>query len=105
MEILPLPLPAGYRSTAEPSSQLSMTVGFSLYRLGSDLTENTSFAQQWIHANHIENTASSIIFTAPLHRNGSYPIIIGFVFRCRGDVFTELLPSNGSACHNIVLGE
>jgi hypothetical protein len=32
-------------------------VGFSLYGLGTDhSTENTSVAQQWIHANHIEDT-------------------------------------------------
>jgi hypothetical protein len=35
--------------------------------------ENTSVAQQY--ANHIENTASSVVFTAPLHSNGSYPIV------------------------------
>jgi hypothetical protein len=55
---------------------LSIIVGFSLYILGSDLTENKSVAQQWICANHIENTASTVvIFTAPLHINGSYPIV------------------------------
>jgi hypothetical protein len=28
--------------------------------------ENTSVVQQWIYANHIENTASSVVFTARL---------------------------------------
>jgi hypothetical protein len=37
--------------------------------------ENTYVAQQWIYTNHTENTASSIVFTAPLHRNGCYPIV------------------------------
>jgi hypothetical protein len=38
--------------------------------------ENTSIAQQWIYANHIENTTSSVVvFTALLHRNGSCQII------------------------------
>jgi hypothetical protein len=37
---------------------------------------NTSVVQQRIYANHIENTASSIVvFTVPLHRSGSYPIV------------------------------
>jgi hypothetical protein len=57
-------------------TQLSIIVGFLLYRLRSDFTENTSIAQQWIYVNHTENTASSIVvFTAPVHRNGSYPIV------------------------------
>jgi hypothetical protein len=38
--------------------------------------ENKSVAQQWIYANNIENTSSSVVFTAPLHSNGSYPIVI-----------------------------
>jgi hypothetical protein len=68
-------------------------VGFSLYRLRPDLMENTFVAQQWIYANHIENIASSIVlFTVPLHRNGSYCCLR---IRCRGNVFTESLPSNG----------
>jgi hypothetical protein len=53
--------------------KLSIILGFSLYRLRS---ENTYVTQQWIYANHIGNIASSVvIFTAPLHRNGSYPIV------------------------------
>jgi hypothetical protein len=59
--------------------ELSIIVGFLLYRLGSDhSTENTFVAQQWIYANHIENTSydtGSIVLTVPLHSNGSYPIV------------------------------
>jgi hypothetical protein len=45
---------------------MELTIGLSLYRLGSDLTENTFVAQEWIYANYIENTASTVIvFTAP----------------------------------------
>jgi hypothetical protein len=37
--------------------ELSIIVVFSLYSLGTDhSTENISVAQQWIYANHIENT-------------------------------------------------
>jgi hypothetical protein len=63
-------------SWPEQLSKLSVIVGFLLYRLESDLMENTSVAHQWIYANNIEKTASStVVFTAPLHRNGSYPIV------------------------------
>jgi hypothetical protein len=58
------------------TGKLSIIVGISLYRLRSDITENMPVAQQWLYANHIENIASYIVvFTAPLHRNGSYPIV------------------------------
>jgi hypothetical protein len=40
---------------------------------------NTSVAQQWICANHIEHTScyigSILAFTVPLHNNGSYVIV------------------------------
>jgi hypothetical protein len=61
---------------------LAMTtvVGYSLYSHGADpSTENTSVAQQWIYANHLEtascDTFSIVAFTAPSHSNGSYPIV------------------------------
>jgi hypothetical protein len=52
--------------------------------------EKISVAQQWIYANYIENTSSSIVFTAPLHRNGSYPSDV-----CVFVVAGMCLPSSG----------
>jgi hypothetical protein len=61
--------------------------------------ENTSSAQQWIHAKHAENTASSIVvYTAPLPSN-RYPIFQRICF-C-GYVFNDPVPSNGHGADHI----
>jgi hypothetical protein len=56
--------------------------------------ENTSVSQQWIYANHIENTASFIV---DLQRRCIETELSDYCLRirCRGNAFTELLPSNG----------
>jgi hypothetical protein len=47
--------------------------------VGVHVKRPLSLSEQWIYANHIENTTSDIgsivVFTAPLHSNGSYPIV------------------------------
>jgi hypothetical protein len=72
---------------------LSLMTGLLIYSR-SGLIENTSVAQQWIYTNHIENTASSIVFTAPLHRNGSYPIV-ACVFVVTGLCLPSRCPATG----------
>jgi hypothetical protein len=48
----------------------------------------------------MENTASSIVvFTARCITMGVIQLCLRI--RCRGNVFTESLLSNGSTCHNI----
>jgi hypothetical protein len=48
-----------------------------------------------IYADHIENTSSSIVvFTAPLHRNGSYPIV-ACVFVFAGMCLPNHCPATG----------
>jgi hypothetical protein len=37
--------------------------------------ENTSVAQQWIYANHIENLSLYCCIYSVLHSNGSYPTV------------------------------
>jgi hypothetical protein len=67
-------------STSEhttPPTELSVIVGFSLYRLGSDHAENTSTAYQ--------RTSSIMAYSLPR------------------DVFTESLPSTGSMRHYIYI--
>jgi hypothetical protein len=60
-----------------------------LYSLGADPIENTAIAQQW--------TSTVVAYCSRLYLGTGCLPRIGL----RGNVFIELLPSNGSTCHNI----
>jgi hypothetical protein len=76
-------------------------------------------APQWIYANHIQNTASSVVFTARciateiirwLHAYSSSRIVVDYLaMGClpriclRGNAFIEPLPSSGSIRHNMYM--
>jgi hypothetical protein len=63
--------------------------------------EHTFVAKKWIYAKHIEYTASStLVFRARCIATEVIRMLLAI--RCRGNEFTKSLPSNGSACHNIM---
>jgi hypothetical protein len=64
--------------------------------------EHTSVAQQWINANHTENTTSPIVaFTARCIAAEAIRLLPAYSMS--RSLFTESFPINGSTCHNIIL--